>query len=137
MKFNLPPRYKILGIIIWLFVWLILFHFLVLIQVIPFSIVWGGRLKSIDEMQRMEAVSLIINLFILGFFLSEKGYFKKRLTIQLAKIIYFILSLLFLLNTIGNVFSNSHLETWVFTPITLMLFLGSLTLALRRNEAQI
>ncbi|MFO0214374.1 MAG: hypothetical protein ACK53E_27090, partial [Pseudanabaena sp.] len=44
----------------------ILFHFLVLFQVIPYSIVWGGRLNSLSEMYIFEVVSVFINLLLLS-----------------------------------------------------------------------
>jgi hypothetical protein len=43
----------------------VIFHILVLIQIIPYQIVWAGRLNSIAEMQRFETISILINCFII------------------------------------------------------------------------
>lgn len=49
-----------------------IFHVLVLFQIIPYTIVWGGKIKSISEMYILEGVALIIMLFI-GLILSIKS----------------------------------------------------------------
>ncbi|MDG1205567.1 MAG: hypothetical protein P8N51_09370, partial [Pseudomonadales bacterium] len=41
------------------------FHLLVLLGVIPFNIVWGGRLENADQMYIFESFSLTINLAVL------------------------------------------------------------------------
>ena len=43
----------------------IVFHLLVLIKIIPYKMVWGGRLKSDIDMYKFEAVSLTVNLLFL------------------------------------------------------------------------
>lgn len=41
---------------LFLFSIIMIFHFLILVGVIPYTIVWGGRLNSDIEMYRFEAV---------------------------------------------------------------------------------
>ena len=43
----------------------IVFHLLVIIQIIPSSIVWGGRLTNQQELFIFESISIVLN----GFFL--------------------------------------------------------------------
>ena len=43
----------------------LIFHILVLVRIIPFSIVWGGRISTVSEMQRFEITSLFINGLLL------------------------------------------------------------------------
>ena len=37
---------------------LLVFHFLILLKIVPYNIIWGGRLKSNKEMYRFETVSI-------------------------------------------------------------------------------
>lgn len=117
------------GLIICLSIFLI-FHICVLLQIIPYSIVWGGRLKSKTEMYRFETISILVNLIFLGIILEQAhlltfGIPQKALTIML-----WIMAALFLLNTLGNAVSKNKLEQKLFTPITLLLAILSLILAL-------
>ena len=117
------------GLLILLSLFLLL-HFSILIKIIPYNLVWGGRLKSHKEMVRFEIFSILIkSLFVIV--ILVQGHF---LTIDITKkIITYALWLmagLFLLNTLGNVTSKSKFEQRLFTPITILLALFSLILAL-------
>lgn len=122
----------ILFLITFLFVFV--FHVLVFFRVIPFSIVWGGKIKTIENMQKMEAISLSVNALILVFVLSELGVIRKKCPSNLAKFIYLVLLNLFIFNTIGNLFSESNLEKIIFTPITLALSVMSFILLFRKES---
>ena len=50
------------------------------------------------------------------------------------KVILWLMFLLFLLNTLGNIFSLNKFEQLTFTPVTLVLSLLSLRLALEKNK---
>ena len=54
----------IIGLII-IFILTAIFHFLVMVKVIPYKMVWGGRLKSDSDMYRFEMGSLMVNLVFL------------------------------------------------------------------------
>jgi hypothetical protein len=60
------------GLIIILAFFLVL-HLLILLKVIPYNIVWGGRLKSVKEMYRFEIVSIIVNLLFLFIILIQSS----------------------------------------------------------------
>lgn len=44
----------------------IVFHIFVLLQIFPLSVVWAGRLESVEEMFVFESVSIVINLILIG-----------------------------------------------------------------------
>lgn len=96
----------------------VVFHLLVLIQLIPYSIVWGGRLESTSAMYVFESVSLSLNLFIVFVIAIKGGYIRPVLPKRLVQIILWFLVVLFSLNTVGNIFSLSLLEALLFTPVT-------------------
>ena len=107
----------------------IVFHILIISGVIPYQYVWGGRLESNEQMLRFESISMIINLFII-FIVSIKGnYIRPYLSSKVVKIFFWIFSILFVLNTIGNLLSLNSLEAIIATPITFILSLMFLRLA--------
>ena len=109
---------------------LLVFHSLILFQIIPYDIVWGGRLNSYDEMLQFEIVSLTVNaaLIVLLFFKSKH---KDNMFIT---IILWIYVALFAFNTLGNMLSKNTFELIVFTPLTLILALLCARVALERSD---
>lgn len=117
------------GLIIILSILLVL-HFLILLKIIPYNIVWGGRLKSDAEMYRFEIVSILINLFFLFIILVQSSILTIDFPKKTMTIILWFITALFVLNTFGNVRSNNKIEQKLFTPITIILTIFSLILAL-------
>ena len=98
----------------------LIFHALILVGLIPFNIVWGGRLESVSQMYVFEAVSLVINLAIMLVVGMKAGYINPYLNGKIINAILWFLVALFLLNTVGNMVSMSALEAVIFTPLTLL-----------------
>lgn len=120
-----------LGLILTL---VVLFHLAVVLGLIPFSIVWGGRLKTPMEIVQFETVSILLNLIMLGIVVLKARllpFTVKPITFQVA---FGLMSGLFLLNTVGNLLSTNDLEQVLFTPLTLLLSLLSLRLAIGKER---
>lgn len=117
------------GLLVIFFVFLV-FHILVIIKKIPYNIVWGGRLKSDIEMYRFETASVLINLFFLFVILVHSNFLTITFPKIIMTIILWVMTGLFALNTLGNIVSKNKLEQRLFTPITIILTLFSLILAL-------
>jgi hypothetical protein len=117
------------GLIIILSIFLVL-HFLILLKFIPYNIVWGSRLKSDTEMYRFEIVSILINLFFLFIILVQSSILTIDFPKKTMTIILWFITALFVFNTFGNVISNNKIEQKLFTPITIILTIFSLILAL-------
>lgn len=97
-----------------------IFHLGIIVKIVPYEITWGGRLQNDMEMYVFEIISICINLF-LGFVLLMKGefikpYFRERVTNSML----WIYLVLFVLNTIGNIFSKTNFEK-SFSILTLVL----------------
>jgi hypothetical protein len=109
----------------------VIFHLLVLVQIIPFDVVWAGRLKTVEEMVVFEMISITINIVLLVILLVKSNYVKRGARDQWVNLALWAFALLFLLNTIGNLFSKTSLETYIATPLTFVsfLFCARLTLA--------
>lgn len=117
------------GLIIILSAFLV-FHFLIILKIIPYSVVWGGRLKSDKEMYRFETVSISINLFFLLIILVQSSFLAIDFPRKIMTIILWIMTALFLFNTFGNAISKNRIEQKLFTSITILLTIFSLILAL-------
>ncbi|MDI1353810.1 MAG: hypothetical protein PSX36_02745 [bacterium] len=107
-----------------------LFHSLVLVGLIPYSLVWGGRIDGPERMQFLETVSLLLNLFMLVIVLLRMDYMKVRIHPKFITLILWLMFALFLVNTIGNLLSQNNFEKMFFSPLTLLLCLFSLRLAI-------
>ncbi len=108
----------------------IVFHLLVLIKIIPYKMVWGGRLKSDIDMYKFEAVSLTVNLLFLFILLVQSNYMALSVPSNILTYTFWGMAALFLLNTAGNLLSKNRMEQMIFTPITILLTLFSVVLAM-------
>lgn len=107
--------------LILIFLLSIIFHLLVLVKTIPYTIVWGGRITNLSQMYVFETVSILINLIFLFVVLLKLKILRIQFSKKLLNIALWIMAVLFLLNTLGNLLSTSGLERIIFTPVTLLL----------------
>jgi hypothetical protein len=108
-----------------------IFHLFVIFGVVPYSVVWGGRLTSKSRMIVFEAISFIVNLIIIFLILLRAGYIRTSRT-NITRISMWVIFGIFVLNTVGNLFSASSLERAIFTPLTLLLALLTGRLAMKK-----
>lgn len=97
----------------------VVFHFFVLLRVIPYAIVWGGRATN-ENFYTLEAVSLAILCFLAFIVAGRVGYLRLR---GFAKFFYFgcwVIFIMFLLNTLGNFTSPVPVERYFFSMLTLI-----------------
>jgi membrane protease YdiL (CAAX protease family) len=88
----------------------LVFHALVLLKVIPYDIAWGGRLSSDEEMYVFETVSIGINVFLGWIVMMRCDLVRFKFSSRVLSIILWIFFVLFVLNTIGNIFAKTLLE---------------------------
>jgi len=109
-----------------------IFHVLVLLQIIPHTVVWAGKFNSYREVLPFEIVSLTMNLS----FIALVYHRAKRPGTKIGRIGMWFMVVLFGLNTIGNLFAETAVERLTATPLTLIIALLSLRLALRDTPAK-
>ncbi|MDQ3191063.1 MAG: hypothetical protein M3Q58_05665 [Bacteroidota bacterium] len=109
-----------LKFMIGLLILVILFHISIFIQIIPYTIVWAGKLNTVQEMWVFESVSISINILLITLLLLKGNYIKHTLSDKLLNLILWIFVLIFSLNSIGNLMSETILEKVIFTPLTLI-----------------
>ena len=81
-------------------------------------------------MYRFEIVSIIINAFLLFIVLVEGNYLGVDIRENIMETIFWVMAILFLFNTFGNIISKNKTEKYVFTPITFIMCIFSVILAL-------
>ncbi len=106
-------------IMIGLLLAVIIFHLCIVVKVIPYEITWGGRLNSEREMYIFESISIFINFFLGFVLLMEGGYIRRYFRQSMINIILWIFFILFVLNTIGNIFAKTNFEK-SFAIVTLI-----------------
>lgn len=81
-------------------------------------------------MYRFEMVSLLLNLLFIGLILVKANYLEISIPKKIITYSIWFMAALFLLNTLGNAVSKNKLEKRLFTPVTLLLAVFSIILAL-------
>lgn len=108
----------------------LVFHLLVVLKIVPYNIVWGGRLTSDTAMYRFEIVSILLNSLFLLIMLASLNILNVNFSKTTMTILFWAMTVLFALNTVGNLQSKNKLEKILFTPVTMLLTIFSLILAL-------
>ena len=133
MKNFISELFAIYGLLIILSL-VVIFHLLIMFSIIPSEIVWGGRLNVKSQMLAFESASVIINLLMLLVVMMRAEILKVRINRMIIKIALWIMFGTFLLNTLGNLFSINDFEKLVFAPLTLLLSIFCLRLAIGENK---
>jgi hypothetical protein len=102
----------------------ILFHLSIVLKIVPYEITWGGRLKTDAEMYAFETISILINLFLCTILLIKGNYIRKFIPMKTINITLWIFFVLFILNTVGNMFAKTNFEKffalWTLTSAILI-----------------
>ncbi len=116
---------------LYLLVAVILFHLCIMIKIVPYEISWGGRLKNDSDMYVFETISIIINLFLFSILLIKGKYLREFISMKIVNITLWIFFVLFVLNTVGNIFAKTYFEKF-FALLT--LFFSILTWIILRKD---
>ena len=125
-----------INILLALIIGVTLFHICVMAKIIPYEIAWGGRLQNDAEMYVFEAVSIVINLFLGIVLLMKGGYMHFRFKKKTIDIILWVFFILFILNTIGNLFAKTTFEKSFAVLTAVFAFLLWRILKSGRNYTQ-
>jgi hypothetical protein len=112
---------------------LFLFHILVLLKVIPSEIVWGGQIGGVPaNLVTLETVALLVTALFILIVAAKTGYFQAGKLSGLLNIGLWLIFAYLLLNTLGNLASGISVEKLIFAPITILLALCALRLAIEK-----
>lgn len=96
-----------------------IFHLLILLQVVPYSVTWGGRLQSYDEVLVMVPVSLAVNLIFITVVSVKSGIWNLPIPEKILNGVLWVMVVVFALNTLGNLMAVTWAEKLIATPLTL------------------
>ncbi len=99
----------------------LMFHVLILLGVVPYSVVWGGRIESVEEMRISEAISVAVNGLMLWILAMKSKRLRSVMPERALNALIWAMAILFGLNAIGNLLSENDVERMVFAPLTLLL----------------
>lgn len=108
-------------VLIVLFLLLLILHFLIVFKVVPYSLIWGGRLKTVKEMFWIEIFSILLNFIFLFFTLEWAGLTNLAMPLKTQKLSQWLILVFFLFSTVGNIFSKNRIERLVFAPLALFI----------------
>ena len=112
--------HKAIKIVLGLLSIVIFLHIFIMIKIIPYAIAWGGRLQNDEQMYIFETGSIIINLFLISILLMKGRYIPLQFKDKALNILLWIFFILFILNTLGNLFAQTNFEK-LFAILTLTL----------------
>lgn len=97
-------------IILFIVVGYCILHLSILLQIIPHTMVWGGKIESIETMYVLEGLALIIMLFLGAVLMMKHKVLKPIFTDKAIKKILLMFSVFFILNTLGNLMAETIIE---------------------------
>jgi hypothetical protein len=115
------------------FVLLLDLHFLVLMRVVPAAIVWGGRVAADQSnLYQLEIIAIAAILIFLGLVIAKLRKLKLGVSNRWINVGIWAMFGYLILNTLGNFASGISAETLVFGPLTIVMGLSALRLALEK-----
>ena len=130
---QLISQKQAISILIALLTAVLIFHALVLTGIIPYAIVWAGKISTAAEMRKLEVISILVNAFAILILILKAGYIQNKIPVKILNVIIWLLAVLFSLNTIGNLFAESGFELYFFTSLTFILAVSCLRITIKRN----
>ncbi len=110
---------------------LILLHILIVLRVVPYDLVWGGQIADASDLLGYEAAAFIITLLFAWVIAMRVGYLPQPGALRwVARIGVWVVFAYYVLNLLGNLASGISAETYIFAPVTLVLALLALRVAL-------
>lgn len=128
------PFFTAAKLMIGLLLLVFVFHLCVVLGWVPNSIVWGGRIQTLEEFYILEGVSLLINTLFIWVVAQRAAYIKSRFPAKGLKLVLWAMAGLYALNTLGNLMAIHPLEKYLFTPLTLISAVLCVRLALGEQK---
>lgn len=110
---------------------LLLTHILIIAQVLPYTIVWGGQLEK-ESVLPLELISIVFLFSFALIVLIKLKYLKDGQTNKMITIGLWFMVLYFLFNTLANFESGVKLENLIFGPVSFILSLLTMRLAIEK-----
>ena len=99
---------------------ILILHFLILTEQIPYDKVWAGKLNSVEEMKSFETISILLNVFISFVLFIKYKQLEREVRNKVIDILIWVFVVFFALNTLGNLFAQSMVELILGSLLTLI-----------------
>ena len=110
---------------------MVIMHLLILFKILPSDFIWGGQIDNAQSnLYVLEMIAVGVTLVFIFLTSSKTGYIRITKFKILITIGTWLMFIYFLLNILGNLTSTATLEKIIFTPVSIVLALLSLRLAL-------
>lgn len=112
---------------------LAVFHTLVLLQMIPAGIVWGGAIENSPEsLFPLEMISLLVTLLLAVMVAAKAGYIEATKFKKVINIGIWLVFAILLLSMLANFASGVSFENLIFAPIAVILAFCAYRLAIEK-----
>ena len=112
---------------------LFVFHVLVLLGAVPADIVWGGMIQGAQtNLILLETIALLITILFILIVAAKVGYIQAGKLSGVVNAGVWLIVAFLLLNTLGNLVSGVSFENLIAAPITIILALCALRLAIEK-----
>ena len=109
------------------------FHILLLFKVLPSDIAWGGQMtESSNNMIVFEVIALVITAIFIIIISVKMNFIKVKKSSKVINIGIWIIFAYLVLNTAGNLASGVAVENLIFAPITIIMSVLALRLAIEK-----
>ena len=129
---TLLPKETAAIILIVSLVLLAIFHLLVAYAILPQDIVWAGTLEK-ESVKTYELISFAVTMLLLFFAVIKAGYINNTILIRIADVFIWLMVLYFGMMVIGNFSAKTITEMVIFIPLSILMFVASLRLAIERR----
>lgn len=106
------------------------YHALIITQIIDYKNAWGGTLPSLETMYLFEAISIVLQLTFAGIVFAKFRAKPGSLIAKITSGLLIIIAVIFVLNTVGNIFAKELFERLLFTPLTFFAAIASARIAI-------
>ena len=112
---------------------LAIFDILILLNIVPSNIVWGGQIKDpAANLVVLELIALVVTSIFALVIAVKMDYIKAGGFTKAVNIGVWIIFAYLILNTLGNLASDVSFENLIFAPITLVLAFCAFRLAIEK-----
>ena len=112
---------------------LAIFDILILLNVLPSNIVWGGQIKDpAANLIVLELIALVVTFIFAIIIAAKMDYIKAGGFTKAVNIGVWVIFAYLILNTLGNLASGVSFENLIFAPITLALAFCAFRLAIEK-----
>jgi len=112
---------------------LAIFDILIMLNVVPSNIVWGGQIKDpAINLIVLELIALVVTFIFAIIIAAKMDYIKAGGFTRAVNIGVWVIFAYLILNTLGNLASGVSFENLIFAPITLALAFCAFRLAIEK-----